>query len=240
MREGIRAAAGLAMTALTGGLAAGAATAEGARYPAMAPLDQYLTPDQAVEIAQAREAAPSSISGDAEVLVLGPQGYFSAVKGKNGFVCMVQRAWFSGLNDAEFWNPKERSPICFNPQGARSVLPLFLERTQWVLAGASRDEIVARTKAEVAANTFPVPEVGVITYMMAKSGYLNDQAHGPWRPHLMFFVPKTSAADWGANLPGSPVLMGDSDGVQPYALYFVPVARWSDGSPDETSTKMKM
>jgi hypothetical protein len=172
--------------------------------------------------------------------VLGPQGYFSAVKGKNGFVCMVQRAWFSGLNDAEFWNPKTRAPICFNPQGARSVLPPFLERTQWALAGASKDEIIARTRAEVAANTFPVPEVGVITYMLAKDAYHSDRVHGSWHPHLMFFVPKTSAADWGANLPGSQVL-GDGDGIQPYTIFLVPVARWSDGSPDEAPMKpMKM
>jgi hypothetical protein len=234
-----RTAAGWALAALM--LGAGAARAEnaGGPYPAMAPLDQYLMADQAAEIAQARAAAPPSISNDAEVMVLGPKGYFTAAKGTNGFVCMVQRAWFSGLNDAEFWNPKERSPICFNPQGVRSVMPLFLERTGWVLAGASKDEIIARTKAEVAAGTFPTPEIGVITYMQAKNGYLNDQAHGPWRPHLMFFLPRTSPEDWGANLPGSPVF-GGGDGIQPYILLFVPVARWSDGTPDASSMNMKM
>ena len=27
-----------------------------------------------------------------------------------------------------------------------------------------------------------------------------------WHPHLMFHIPKTDAATWGANLPGSPVV----------------------------------
>ena len=60
-------------------------------YPKMAPIDQYLMADQAAEIALARSAAPESISRDAEVLVLGRHGFETAVKGKNGFVCIVGR-----------------------------------------------------------------------------------------------------------------------------------------------------
>src|SRR5260370_32981367 len=64
-------------------------------YPTMAPLDQYLIADRDGEIALARSAAPESISRDAEVLVLGRHGYESAVKGKNGFVCVVERGWMA-------------------------------------------------------------------------------------------------------------------------------------------------
>src|SRR6202167_5713508 len=63
-------------------------------YPSMAPLDQYLM-DRDAEIAMARSAAPEAISRDAEVLVLGRHGYETAVKGKNGFVCVVERGWMS-------------------------------------------------------------------------------------------------------------------------------------------------
>ncbi len=73
-------------------------------YPNMAPVDQYLMTDQAAEIAMARSAAPESIARDAEVLVLGRHGFETAVKGKNGFVCIVGRGWTSAP-DAEFWNP---------------------------------------------------------------------------------------------------------------------------------------
>lgn len=55
----------------------------------MAPLEQYLIQDRKAEIALAQSAAPESISRDAEVLVLGRHGYETAVKGKNGFVCIV-------------------------------------------------------------------------------------------------------------------------------------------------------
>ena len=226
----IVAAISIGLTALGVAGAAGARTGAGS-YPAMAPVEQYLMPDRAQEIAQAREAAPPPISDDAEILVLERDGYATAVKGKNGFVCLVQRAWFSGLNDDGFWNPHLRAPICFNPQGARSVLPAFLERTRWAMAGLSKAEMIDRTQIEIAAHTFPVPEAGTLTFMMARDAYLNDQVKGPWHPHLMFFVPRLNAADWGSNLPGSPVMGGD-DGIEPWTLFFVPVADWSDGTPD--------
>src|SRR4029077_10100859 len=116
--------------------AIGSASAEDARaaYPAMAPLAQYRMATVADETALARSAAPTSISGDADVLTLGGNGYETAAKGKNGLFCLVQRSWASGFDDAEFWNPKLRAPICFNPAAVRTVLPGYLERTQWVLA----------------------------------------------------------------------------------------------------------
>jgi len=200
-------------------------------YATMAPIEHYLMANQADEIAQARSAAPPSISNDADVLILDKHGYATAVKGKNGFVCLVQRAWFSGLDDTEFWNPKERAPICFNPPGARSVLPALLKRTNWVLTGATKAEIIDRTKAALAANEMPAPEVGTMTYMMAKNAYHSDRVAGPWHPHLMFFLPRIDVAEWGANVPSSPV-MGAGNATEPWTVFFVPVANWSDGTPD--------
>ena len=120
------------------------AQAESAPYPAMAPLDQYMMPDENSEIALARSAAPSSISDGAEVMVLGPKGYTTAVKGINGFLCIVERSWGAATDDPEFWNPKVRAPICFNPAAARTFVPIFLMKTKLVLAGKSKTEIVGR------------------------------------------------------------------------------------------------
>ncbi len=91
-------------------------------YPNMAPVEQYMM-ERSAEIAMARSAAPESISKDAEVMVLGQHGYETAVKGKNGFVCIVERGWTAGIDDPVFWNPKIRGPICFNPAAARSYVP---------------------------------------------------------------------------------------------------------------------
>ena len=105
----------------------------------MAPIDQYLMPDESSEIALARSAAPKSVSDEAEVLVLGRDGYKTAVKGKNGFVCLVERSWTAPSDDPDFWNPKIRSPICFNAPAVRTYLPITLMKTQLVLAGKSKD-----------------------------------------------------------------------------------------------------
>ncbi len=166
-------------------------------------------------------------------MTLGERGYETAVKGGNGFVCVVERSWASGLDDAEFWNPKERAPICFNAASARSVLPTYLERTKWVLAGASKAEIVERIKAAIAAKVITPPEVGAMCYMMSKDGYLNDSAGGPWHPHLMFFLPRTEAAAWGANLAGGPV-KGGGGGLEPLSVFFTLAPNWSDGTPGPT------
>jgi hypothetical protein len=223
------AAAWLAAACL--GLAAVSAAQAATPYPVMAPVAAYLIADRDAEITLARSAAPPSVSGQAEVLVLGAHGYVTAAPGRNGFVCMVQRAWFSGIADDGFWNPRLRAPICFNRQAARSVLPTFLKRTTWVLDGASQAEVRARTRAAMAAGRIPAPELGSLTYMMSKDGYLGDDAGGPWHPHLMFYMPPMPAADWGANLPGTQVLATEA-GVDPWTIFYVPVAHWSDGAPD--------
>src|SRR5262252_465361 len=94
------------------GMKQGQAQAPKTAYSNMAPLDQYLMADRNAEIALARSAAPEAISGDARILVLGRHGYETAVEGKNGFVCLVERGWMSPSDAPEFWNPKLRGPIC--------------------------------------------------------------------------------------------------------------------------------
>ena len=198
-------------------------------YPEMAPIAQYRMASPAEEIALARSAAPPSISDDAKILVLGAHGYDTAVEGKNGFVCLVERSWDAGFDDPVFWNPKIRGADCLNPAAARSVLPHFLERTSWALAGLSKAEMIARTKAEHAGNTYPLPEPGAMAYMMSKNQRLGmDGAH--WHPHLMFFVAHMKDDAWGAGLPGSPVIAAHDD---PVTTFFVPIRKWSDGSPDD-------
>jgi hypothetical protein len=199
-------------------------------YPAMAPIEQYRIADAKEEIALARSAAPPSISEDAEVLVLGSHGYERAVPGKNGFVCWVQRSWTAGFEDPQFWNPKLRGPNCFNPPAVRSVLPQYLKRTEWVLAGIPRPQMIDKARALAESGQFTAPEPGSFSFMLSKQGYVSDDADGPWLPHVMFFVPHGQAAVWAAGLEASPILGADGAAFEPTVL-FVPVRRWSDGSP---------
>jgi len=205
------------------------AQAEKADYPAMAPFDQYLMPDENSEVELARSAAPASVSDGAEVMVLGRNGYTIAVKGTNGFLCIVERSWASATDDPGFWNPKVRAPNCFNPPAASTFVPIFLMKTKLVLAGRSKTEIAKATALALDRKELPAIEPGAMCYMMSKQQYLGDRDKH-WHPHLMFFVPGDAATSWGANLPGSPVLAAD-DPEERVTIMMVPVGTWSDGTP---------
>ena len=203
-------------------------------YPNMAPLEQYLMADRNAEIAMARSAAPAAISRDADVLVLGRHGYETAAKGKNGFVCVVERGWmspFDGENGANFWNPKLRGPVCYNPPAARSILPMTYKRTEMVLAGQSKAQMIDGIKTFIKQELPPL-EPGSMSYMMSKEQYLTDGGHHNWMAHLMFYTPLLDGAVWGADLPNSPVMLNPQFGgaPEPIDVFMVPAGRWSDGT----------
>jgi hypothetical protein len=200
----------------------------------MAPLDRYLVPDRDTEIALARSAAPASISDPAEVMVLGRDGYTTAVKGRNGFLCIVERSWGAGTDEPEFWNPKVRAPICFNPAAAKTFAPIFLMKTKLVLAGKSKREIVQATASALDRKELPALEPGAMCYMLSKQQYLNDRGMS-WHPHLMFFVAGNAGKSWGADLPDSPVISAD-DPEERVTIFMVWVGKWSDGTPAPQAT----
>lgn len=198
-------------------------------YPSMAPLAQYLMSDQAAEVALAKSAAPAAISDHATVLVLQAHGYITAVKGTNGFVCAVERGWMSPFDAPQFWNPKLRGPICFNPQAVKSILPITFKRTALVLSGRSKDEIKKAMTTAFATKQMPPLQPGAMSYMMSKQGYLDDK-FGHWMPHLMFYT--ATSVDWGADQDGSPVMLNPQFHGQPEPVnvLMIPVGKWSDGS----------
>ncbi|MBZ5612850.1 MAG: hypothetical protein LAO23_02485 [Acidobacteriia bacterium] len=218
---------------------AGHAQAQDAKapYPSMAPLDQYLMTDRNAEIAMARSAAPEAISRDAEVLVLGRQGYETAVQGKNGFVCAVERGWmgpFDGDDAANFWNPKIRGPVCFNPPAARSILPLTYKRTEMILAGKSKAQIIDALKVAYEKKELPPLEPGAMSYMMSKEQYLSDGGDHRWMAHLMFYTPLMDGAVWGADVSKSPLMLNPQfrGAPEPIDVFMVPAGWWSDGTAD--------
>ena len=204
------------------------AQVEKTSYPAMASLDQYLIQDKDSEIALARSAAPKSVSDGAEVMVLGRQGYTTAADGSNGFLCLVERSWGAATDAPDFWNPKVRSPVCFNPPSARTFAPIYLMKTKLVLAGKSKAEIVQATLLALDKKELLPLEPGAMCYMLSKHQYLNDEGKS-WHPHLMFLVSGDAAKSWGANMPGSPVIAAN-DPEEGATIFMVWVAEWSDGT----------
>jgi hypothetical protein len=212
-----------------------------APYPSMAPLDQYLMADRNAEIALARSAAPEAISRDADVLVLGRHGFETPVKGKNGFVCAVERGWMGPINGedaANFWNPKIRGPVCFNPPAVRSILPLTYKRTEMVLAGQSKAQIIDGIKTFIKQGLPPL-EPGAMSYMMSKEQYLTDDGHHNWMAHLMFYTPLMDGVVWGADLSHSPVMLNPQfrGAPEPIDVFMVPAGWWSDGTADPVTVR---
>lgn len=191
-------------------------------YPSMAPLEQYLM-DRDAEVALAESAAPAAISRDATVWVLGRKGYETAREGKNGFVCMVERSWQAPFDDPEFWNPKTRGAICYNPPAAKSVVPPLVKRQQWVLAGLSKAQVIDSIKAAFAKGVLQAPAPGSMSYMMAKGARLNDAGN---LAHVMFFEPFADASNWGTDKP----FYLAQDPIDLQSVLIVPTAKWSDGS----------
>lgn len=218
------------------------AAAQDARqsYASMAPVEQYLM-DRNAEIALARSAAPDAISRDATVVVLSRHGYETAVEGKNGWVCMVERSWLAPFDSPEFWNPKVRGANCLNAPAARSILPFAHKRTELVLAGHSKIEVMGAMKAALHKKELPALEPGGVSYMMAKSSYLSDNGDHNG-PHVMFYETVKDDAAWGANMPNSPVLSVNYwylsaqaypqlKSFPPICVFAVVVDKWSDGTP---------
>ncbi len=209
-------------------------------YPKMAPVEQYLM-DRDAEIALARSAAPDAISHDASVIVLTRHGYETAVEGKNGWVCWVGRGWMAMFDHPEFWSPKVRGADCHNPPAARSILPYAYKRTELLLAGHSKQEVIAAIKSAIDKKELPPLEPGAVSYMMSKSSYLTDSG-GHNMPHLMFFESAKDDAAWGANVQTSPILsvnfwylspdaFPQLKSFPPMAVFLVGVDKWSDGTP---------
>jgi hypothetical protein len=204
-------------------------------YAQMAPLAQYLIADRQTEIDLARSAAPAAISRQATVLVLTPHGYETAQQGTNGFTCLVERSWENPFDNSNFWNSKLHAPVCYNQAASRTVLPYTILRTEMALAGVSKTQMLDRLQAAISSGRLSPAAQGSMAYMMSHNQYLGDGAKS-WYPHVMVYAPKSDSTNagesWGADRQGSPVVFDASDHVnpEPWAVFYIPVASWSDGS----------
>ena len=195
-------------------------------------LTPYLSADRAAEVALARSAAPRDVSGAARVLVLTPKGFVEAAAGTNGFTCLVMRSFAAAPGDPQFWNPRTRAPMCFNPPASHTVLPAQLAQVDWALAGVTGTDLASRIRNAYAEKRFTFPAAGSMAYMLSPQQHLAD-TDPHWMPHLMFFFDRTlTAPTFGAGGFTAPVIDGSAgDPNAPVQVLFIPVRAWSDGTP---------
>lgn len=202
-------------------------------YTKLATIGEYLMADRNAEVELARSAAPKSISDNAEVRVLKNAGFETAVAGKNGFVCLVERSWTSAP-EADIWNPKVRTPICYNAAAARSYLPRVIKRTNLSLEGRTLANIEKAMVTAIDVKELPAMEPGAMCYMMSKLGFGGDSIPH-WPPHLMFYFSDMDPAAWGAGQNGSPVFASSSS-AEHLTEFVILVQRWADGTEAQEVT----
>jgi hypothetical protein len=145
------------------------------------------------QIALAESAAPAEVSSKATVYVLGPKGYEKAREGTNGFSCFVGR---------HFLKPTETTiePACFDAEGSRTLLPVYMHGEELRISGKSEEEIKADFFSGYKEGRYKYPSKPGFLYMMSSENRLSaitDQSTGIFPPHLMFYAPNMTAQDIG-------------------------------------------
>lgn len=187
-------------------------------------VEDYLM-DEAYEVALARSAAPAVVSDDATVLVFGADGYREARAGTNGFTCLVERSWSSPFGPhGDFYNPRLRAPICFNPVAARANLREYLRRTALALEGKTWREVQEGVARDIASGALRPPDGLGMSYMMS-DGQLLGTRTGRFQPHVMFYAPYTDGTQIGADSQNPHAMIFEYEGG-PYSAIIVPVDEW--------------
>jgi hypothetical protein len=171
------------------------------------------------EIALALSAAPAHLAGAATVYVLGKSGYERARTGTNGFTCLVDHDRADTVE-----------PVCYDPEGSATLLPVALEKAMLRARGKTDGEIKTAINEGYKAGRFHAPRRPGIAYMLAKEQSVYDETRKkviPYVPHLMFYAPNLTSKDLGLEppekaAPGSPFLIFEGE---PGALIIVPMTR---------------
>ena len=179
--------------------------------PLFAKSAQYPMLPRALEVELALSAAPKHLREAATVWVLEESGYTKVKEGTNAFSCLVSRR--SG----------DLFPVCWDAEGARSLLPIEFDDAQLRLSGKSTAEIDALVGERFKQGQYHPPARAGIAYMLAPLRYRIDEAgkvtRTPSSPHLMFYAPNLTDSDIGG-ARGSHVFINR---VGPDGMMIVPV-----------------
>lgn len=187
---------------------------------AQAPPSALLETAEAIRLA--RTAAPAEVSAAADIWALRATGYERVVEGSNGWSCMV-----------EFDHPESLAPMCYDPEGTRTIVPWTHEVARMTLAGMSYAAATDSADALYASGHLALPDRPVLAYMLSREQRLYATPSGPfvgaWRPHVMIFHTDWELASLAAEASGGVITFGGEQARVRYLV--VPVERWSDGSP---------
>ena len=178
------------------------------------------------EIALATSAAPRDVSDRATVYAVHAGQVRTLRTGSNGAACMVARDLHGG----------SLYPICYNAEGARTVLPRELMEVRLRSLGASEDSVKLAVAAAYARGDLMPPTALAMADMMSPRQVLfstpgpEGRRVGAWHPHLMFYSPGATPTMFGlSGEDGEPIALSSSG--TPQAEVIVKVPTWADGTP---------
>src|SRR5580658_5742059 len=137
------------------------------------------------QIALAESAAPAEVSSKATVYILGLKGDEKVREGTNGFSCFVGR---------HFVKPTETTvePTCFDAEGSRTLLLVYLHGEELRTSGKSEADIKADIANGYKEGRYTYPSKPGFLYMMSSRNRLSaipDHGTGIFPPHSMFYAP---------------------------------------------------
>src|SRR5215469_15220114 len=189
-------------------------------YDASMPREQQIT--------LAESAAPAEVSRKATVYVLGPKGYEKAHEGTNGFSCFVGR---------HFVKPTETTiePTCFDAEGSRTLLLVYLDGEELRTSGKSEAEIKANIANGYKQGRYKYPSKPGFLYMMSSENRLGptpDHGTAHFPPHLMFYAPNMTTKDIGFDTQPKLDYLGMTDpGAGDNLIVVIPQTSTSPASP---------
>ncbi len=158
--------------------------------PAFAAEDPQWSSEE--EVAIARSAGPDGVSKDATVWVMGEKGYEVAVKGTNGFNCLVLLRWgaaFDSQSDAFETPGSVIAPICYDAKASGSgPMQEQLMRAELGLQGKSHDEVRDAVMSVYASGEIDEVDGVAFAYMYSAAQRLGPNV-GAWHPHVMVYAP---------------------------------------------------
>lgn len=142
------------------------------------------------EVALAESAGPAGAVREATIYVLGEQGYTIAREGTNGFTCLVGRT-----------RPDTLEPICYDPEGTASRLPVDLAEARMRGEGKGDEEIQGAISRGFKDGTYRAPRRAGVAYMLSEENRVfNGEKVISYPPHVMIYAPYVTNTDIGADL----------------------------------------
>jgi hypothetical protein len=139
-----------------------------------------------LEIRLAQNALPKDLRDGATVLVLESAGYVEARHGANPFTCIVSR------RGGNFY------PVCFDEEGAHTILPAFADDAVLRLKGGTDEEVDRQLAQGFAGGRYRPPARPGVAYMLSPATYMLENGKLVRTfPHTMFYAPFLTNADIG-------------------------------------------